>query len=288
MQTTNRIRIASIAVAALLAVAGDSAGAETADHLECYKAKDTLDLLANIDLESPQFGDNPNCTVSKAKFFCVPAVKTVNGPVAQEHMHGSDPGDRVCYELKCKDQSKPDPGETLVADQFGGRTLTRQKTAMLCTPAVKVQPGWLGRTEIHPEVLDDRGDPYLGDQYWTDTDGVDPATPGCHYPFESRSIAGVCSDPLNAASKFGEFCNPAVGQPNHADGFAEGTLIESNPAAGVCHPHKDGLGHPDVYDCDAYCKGIGSPAHTGVCVAAPCADDVAIESAHCECTPPLP
>jgi len=288
MRTTNSLRIATFAVAASLAAAADSAGAETADHLECYKAKDTLALLATVDLESPQFGANPNCTVSKAKFFCVPAIKTVIGPVAEEHMHGPDPGDRICYKVTCKEQLTPSPGQSLVADQFGGRSLTRRKTAMLCTPAVKVQAGWLGRTEIEPAVLDGLGFPYLGDQYWTDTDGVAPATPGCHYPFEHRSIAGVCSDPLNAASKIGEACNPGVGQPNHATGFPVGALIETNPGPGVCHPHKDGLGHPDVYDCDAYCKGTQSPLHTGACVAAPCADDNAIASAKCECTPPPP
>jgi hypothetical protein len=158
--------------------------------------------------------------------------------------------------------------------------------SLLVTPPVEVLPGWLGRTEIEPEVLDTFGNPYTGDQYWTDTDGIAPATAGCHYPFQ-ESIAGVCSNALNAASRIGEYCNPAAGDPGHAEGFPAGALVETNPGANVCHEHADGLGHPDVYDCDAFCKGVGSPSHTGACVVAPCEDDAAIPSAKCVCTPAL-
>jgi hypothetical protein len=71
----------------------------------------------------------------------------------------------------------------------------------------------------------------------------------------------------------------------HQAGFPVGALIESNPGAGVCHPHKNGLGHPDVYDCDAFCKGTQTENHTGACVADVCNTDDATASARCECTP---
>lgn len=156
------------------------------------------------------------------------------------------------------------PGSTsTAADPSGARSL----------------PGFLGKTEIETPIPG-----YEGDQYWSDSDGVDPAVAGCHFPFTGRTPAGACSGPLKPAGVFGEFCNPAEGDPMHQADFPVGALIESNPGAGVCHPHENGLGHPDVYDCDAFCKGTQTGSHTGKCVAAVCNSDSAIASARCECT----
>ena len=58
-----------------------------------------------------------------------------------------------------------------------------------------------------------------------------------------------------------------------------GLLVESNPGANVLHSHKDDVGHPDTFDCNAWCVGEGSSK--GMCVAAaapPCA-----QSAMCQC-----
>ncbi len=150
-------------------------------------------------------------------------------------------------------------------------------------PMQEELPGYLGKTEIETPIPG-----HDGDQYWTDSDGVRPAVAGCHFPFSGMTAEGSCTGPLEPAGVFGEFCNPAEDDPMHQAGFPVGALIESNPAADVCHQHKDGLGHPDVYDCDAFCKGTHSESHTGTCVAVAdvCnVDDREIPSAHCECTP---
>jgi hypothetical protein len=215
---------------------------------------DPLKLAASVDLNSPQFGVDQNCEVGKAKLFCVPARKTVHVPSVPsplEHMTGPDAGDRICYQVKCKSPgSAPD---TLAADQFGARKLKKLKARIVCTPAVKVKPGWLGRIEI--DTL-----PGHIEQYWTDSDGVRPEAAGCHTAFANKNIDGVCLTPIvDPDSVFGEFCLPAA-----QDGFPAGSLVESNPAAGVCHPHKNQKGHPDVYDCDAFCKGtVGWGMHGG-------------------------
>lgn len=141
-------------------------------------------------------------------------------------------------------------------------------------------PGFLGQTEIETPIPG-----YEGDQYWSDTDGVQPDVAGCHFPFSGMSEDGVCTEPLAPAGVFGEFCNPAEGDPMHQASFPVGALIESNPEADACHPHAGGLGHPDVYDCDAFCKGTHSESHTGTCVADVCGADAEIPSARCECTP---
>jgi hypothetical protein len=129
------------ATAAFVLAASVSYAAD--DHLECYKIKDPLALRGIVDLDSPQFGVAAGCSVSKAKMFCVPAEKTViqatdkNGAITLLDVPGPDPGDRICYKIKCPAVTIPDQQ---VSDQFGTRTITKFKTAMMCTPAVKGLP----------------------------------------------------------------------------------------------------------------------------------------------------
>ena len=66
---------------------------------------------------------------------------------------------------------------------------------------------------------------------------------------------------------FGEACLP------------DGMLVESNPGADELHSHKNDVGHPDKFDCNAWCVGKGSAK--GVCIVAaapPCE-----QSAMCKC-----
>ncbi len=95
--------------------------------------------------------------------------------------------------------------------------------------------------------------------WWKDTDGVDPGTGGCHI--------GTNSDGIPNGRMFGEAC------------LADGLLVESNPGGDELHRHMDDVGHPDKFDCNAWCVGRG--ASKGICIAAaspPCA-----ASARCAC-----
>ena len=97
--------------------------------------------------------------------------------------------------------------------------------------------------------------------YWKDTDGVDPGVAGCH--------VGVSQDGRPDGRFFGEACESSR------------ILIESNPGAGVIHAHADDIGHPDRFDCNAWCVGT-QKGRAGVCTPtngpAPCA-----ASARCTC-----
>jgi hypothetical protein len=126
----------------VLALAGSPAWAQgIPDHLKCYKIKDPLALKGVLDVDTPQFGADPGCRVSKAKLFCVPASKTVvsvedkvTGPITPLPVLGAPTSDdRVCYKLKCPVA----PADQQVTDQFGTRTLDLVKTSYVCTPAVK-------------------------------------------------------------------------------------------------------------------------------------------------------
>ena len=96
--------------------------------------------------------------------------------------------------------------------------------------------------------------------WWKDTDGVNPGEAGCHI--------GTDADGKPDGRLFGEAC--LEGGVN---------LVESNPGSTVIHSHANDLGHPDKFDCNAWCIGQGST--NGVCQIAPappCAS-----SAKCVC-----
>jgi hypothetical protein len=95
--------------------------------------------------------------------------------------------------------------------------------------------------------------------FWKDTDGVDPGTAGCHI--------GTDGDGSPNGRMFGEACLP------------DGLLVESNPGAGELHSHKDDIGHPDQFDCNAWCIGHDSSGgRCEVAAAPPCET-----SARCVC-----
>ena len=122
--------------------------------------------------------------------------------------------------------------------------------------AAKGMPGAKGTIEFKP--TDWKGNVTT---YWTDTDGVNPGVAGCHI--------GVAQDGKPNGRFFGEACQNAQ------------ILIESNPGAGVIHSHTNDLGHPDTFDCNAWCVGA-KKAKGGTCKPvsgpSPCA-----ASARCEC-----
>ncbi len=115
-------------------------------------------------------------------------------------------------------------------------------------------PGAKGTFEFKPE------DWKQGETtWWKDSDGVDPGTPGCHI--------GTDSEGTPNGRMFGEACLP------------DGLLVETNPGAGELHNHSNDIGHPDTFDCNAWCVGKG--ASKGACTVAaapPCE-----QSAMCAC-----
>jgi hypothetical protein len=131
----------TVTAALLVVITATSAYAQVNDHLKCYKIKDAIKLAGTADLDTPQFGVDPGCTLSKAKFFCVPGTKTnvtaidkaTNTPITPLAVSGPDPGDRICYKVKCP----VIPGDQTVTDQFGTRMVTKFKASYLCTPAFK-------------------------------------------------------------------------------------------------------------------------------------------------------
>lgn len=95
--------------------------------------------------------------------------------------------------------------------------------------------------------------------WWKDTDGVSPGVAGCHIGTDEKGVPN--------GRMFGEACLP------------NGLLVESNPGKEIIHGHNDDIGHPDTFDCKAWCIGEGKT--TGMCevaAAPPCE-----QSARCAC-----
>ena len=118
----------------------------------------------------------------------------------------------------------------------------------------KDMPGAAGTIEFKP------ADHQPGTtSWWKDSDGIGPGVAGCHI--------GTDSEGKPNGRMFGEAC------------LDNGLLVESNPGSEQLHSHTGDLGHPDTFDCQAWCVGQG--ADGGSCVAAPappCA-----QSAACVC-----
>jgi hypothetical protein len=95
--------------------------------------------------------------------------------------------------------------------------------------------------------------------WWKDSDGVDPGTAGCHIGTDEKGTPN--------GRTFGEACLP------------NGLLVESNPGRDALHSHSGDVGHPDTFDCNAWCIGKGKKS--GVCEAVPAPP--CEESAACSC-----
>ena len=122
------------------------------------------------------------------------------------------------------------------------------------SPGAQKIPGAMGTFEFKPD------DWIAGETtWWKDSDGVDPGVAGCHIGTDSSGSPN--------GRMFGEAC------------MEDGLLVESNPSANELHSHKDDIGHPDRFDCNAWCAGNGSSGgRCEVSDAPPCA-----QSAKCVC-----
>jgi hypothetical protein len=118
----------------------------------------------------------------------------------------------------------------------------------------KEMPGATGTIEFKPNDWKE------GETtWWIDSEGIAPGVAGCHIGTDESGAPN--------GRMFGEACLP------------DGRLVESNPGIDELHGHDNDLGHPDTFDCAAWCAAQGSAG--GACIAAsapPCA-----QSARCSC-----
>lgn len=152
-----------------------------------------------------------------------------------------------------------------------------------CPTAGETLPGCVGSIDL--DLL--TGD----DTFWTDTDGVNPFAPGCHYEWKAKVLGAngtyICAgrippvvggtatpqNRLDLRGIFGELC------------YTDTILVESNPEAGVCHRHIQDRGGPYLWDCQVLCNAHGKQ---GKCEEisnfTPPGETESCHSAKCVCT----
>jgi hypothetical protein len=124
-----------LVVAALAALLGAfPAGAQIADHLKCYRIKDSLgrtSYTADLGASSPLPADSGCLIKTPAKLLCVDTTKTNVNPPPSGAGPGRTASRYVCYKVRCPRQTLPAVDWT---DQFGTRALLPIGPKMVCAP----------------------------------------------------------------------------------------------------------------------------------------------------------
>lgn len=234
----NRSAIA-MAIAATLACA---ATAHAQDHLKCYKIKDPHSYKATVNLVSAQFGAENGCEVKvKGRYYCTPVTKQVvqtNAPVAA--VTGDDlTDDRICYKMKCATSTITDQS---VTDQFGTRTLSKFKPALVCTPAFT---GTASTTTTTVPTATGPCCEATGSYCGGPVDPVDCTNLGLTPADQPTDVCNATTGVCGATAAPGPCCDTAVdcaagpGVTSGSCSSIAGTFVASavcNPMTGNCEP----------------------------------------------------
>jgi hypothetical protein len=105
-----------------------------ADHLQCFKIKDTAakaTYTADLTPADTGFPVTTGCIVRvPARLLCVDVVKSIVGTQPPGAPAGAPTHKFLCYKVKC---AKAAPTATVV-DQFGNHQVTVKSTSLLCAP----------------------------------------------------------------------------------------------------------------------------------------------------------
>ncbi len=130
-----RKSVLAAASAALILHTGivGAAAAATADHLQCFKIKDSqakTSYTATLTPSDPAFVP-AGCTLKvPAKLLCVDAVKSNVVPTPAGAADGVQLQKYLCYKAKCPKLA----ATASLTDQFGARSVTTKTTSIICAP----------------------------------------------------------------------------------------------------------------------------------------------------------
>jgi hypothetical protein len=152
--------------------------------------------------------------------------KRTGTPITPLPVYGAQPGDRICYKVKCPNH----PTNQSVTDQFGTRTLSKFKASLVCTPAFR-----------GPARFIDNGNGTVTDNstglQWEKKDGASEGPAGnLHDVDNPYTWAGRCTN--------GDLCQPNQAASDTCFAQAEdGTLGCALCAAGAadCDVNPEGF-----------------------------------------------
>jgi hypothetical protein len=134
MRRMQRPMIPAVVIAALL-VTTSAAVAQTRDHLQCFKVKDSAakaEYTADLTTSTATIPAlQPGCSIKvPAKLLCIDAAKGNVDPAPPGDAAGAAAQTYLCYKAKCtKLQTSLD-----ASDQFGDHTLEVKSTSLVCAP----------------------------------------------------------------------------------------------------------------------------------------------------------
>jgi hypothetical protein len=105
------------------------------DHLKCYEVLQDQNPpgINEVDLVN-KFGLEPNCHVAnKARLFCTPVSKFIEGGNGDDPRGTGSDTDFTCYRVECPENPIT---ELAIDDQFGGRHIRIKDARLLCTPTL--------------------------------------------------------------------------------------------------------------------------------------------------------
>lgn len=138
-----RFAAAAVALGMAQALSPSPSGAQSFDHLKCYRIKDPgkFEATANlVPLEAPPFAVESGCTIKvRGTKLCVPVTKELQSTTAPSVQFPAPAlqNDFICYKMKCP---RTDVADLSVTDQFGTRTVSGFVAKEICAPAVQGTP----------------------------------------------------------------------------------------------------------------------------------------------------
>jgi putative metal-binding protein len=122
------------ALATTLLLISAATAAAQADHLQCFKIKDTVPKVkytANLTPTDTNFPVANGCIVKvPAKLLCIDVQKAVVVGTPPGAGPGAPAQKYLCYKTKCPKAPQP----ATVQDQFGTHAVTVKTTSLLCAP----------------------------------------------------------------------------------------------------------------------------------------------------------
>jgi hypothetical protein len=123
-------RIATVGLAILCGTLAVPARAQVADHLKCYKIKDSAPK-ATYMADLGGLAAEPGCRIAvPGKMLCVETAKSLIPPPPPTPSAGPA-GRFLCYKVKC---AKGALAPVAWSDQFGSRSVTPIGAKLLCAP----------------------------------------------------------------------------------------------------------------------------------------------------------